>query len=129
MQAGLRALFAGTGASLCCLFLLWVIYSHLLKEGKVLLAPCSIVMGGGKLRWLHKNSAGLTNKAKLKAGQYICLSTRIVKNKQWCEMAPCSEGEICGLLLNRSGWTCTKGGGRIKTVTVSFLQCSFTFVV
>ncbi|KAG5838848.1 hypothetical protein ANANG_G00227970 [Anguilla anguilla] len=42
---------------------------------------------------------------------------RIVKSRQWCEMTPCSEGEVCGLLYNRSGWTCTKGGGRIKTVT------------
>ncbi|XP_026102661.1 protein FAM19A5-like isoform X3 [Carassius auratus] len=46
-----------------------------------------------------------------------CVDARIVKSKQWCEMSPCSEGEICGLLFNRSGWTCTKGGGRIKTVT------------
>uniref|UniRef100_A0A4W5KAG9 TAFA chemokine like family member 5, like n=1 Tax=Hucho hucho TaxID=62062 RepID=A0A4W5KAG9_9TELE len=38
--------------------------------------------------------------------------------KQWCEMAPCLEGEVCGLLFNRSGWTCTKGSGHIKTVTV-----------
>lgn len=49
----------------------------------------------------------------------LCVSAaRIVKSRQWCEMTPCSEGEICGLLFNHSGWTCTKGGGRIKTVTV-----------
>ncbi|KAK3540464.1 hypothetical protein QTP70_031013 [Hemibagrus guttatus] len=49
-----------------------------------------------------------------------CVDARIVKSRQWCEMTPCSEGEICGLLFNHSGWTCTKGGGRIKTVTVRF---------
>ncbi|CAL8369672.1 unnamed protein product [Lota lota] len=46
-----------------------------------------------------------------------CVDARIVRSRQWCEMAPCVEGEVCGLLLNRSGWTCTRGSGRIKTVT------------
>lgn len=34
MQAGLRVLCTGGGASLCCLLLLGLIYTHLLKEGK-----------------------------------------------------------------------------------------------
>lgn len=34
-------------------------------------------------------------------------------------MLPCLEGEGCDLLINRSGWTCTQPGGRIKTTTVS----------
>ncbi|CAG6021117.1 unnamed protein product [Menidia menidia] len=42
---------------------------------------------------------------------------RIVRSRQWCEMTPCMEGEVCSLLFNRSGWTCTRGSGRIKTVT------------
>ncbi|CAG01721.1 unnamed protein product, partial [Tetraodon nigroviridis] len=46
------------------------------------------------------------------------ISARIVRSRQWCEMAPCLEGEVCSLLFNRSGWTCTRGSGRIKTVTV-----------
>ena len=33
-------------------------------------------------------------------------------------MLPCLEGEGCDLLINRSGWTCTQPGGRIKTTTV-----------
>lgn len=33
-------------------------------------------------------------------------------------MRPCLEGEGCDLLINRSGWTCTQPGGRIKTTTV-----------
>uniref|UniRef100_A0A7N5KHT7 TAFA chemokine like family member 5 n=1 Tax=Ailuropoda melanoleuca TaxID=9646 RepID=A0A7N5KHT7_AILME len=44
---------------------------------------------------------------------------RIIKTKQWCDMLPCLEGEGCDLLINRSGWTCTQPGGRIKTTTVS----------
>lgn len=34
MQSGAKTLSAGGGASLCCLLLLWLIYSHLLREGK-----------------------------------------------------------------------------------------------
>uniref|UniRef100_A0A3P9P3M3 TAFA chemokine like family member 5, like n=1 Tax=Poecilia reticulata TaxID=8081 RepID=A0A3P9P3M3_POERE len=47
-----------------------------------------------------------------------CVDARVVRSRQWCEMAPCMEGEVCSLLFNRSGWTCTRGSGRIKTVTV-----------
>lgn len=45
-------------------------------------------------------------------------AARIIKTKQWCDMLPCLEGEGCDLLINRSGWTCTQPGGRIKTTTV-----------
>ncbi|XP_072856722.1 chemokine-like protein TAFA-5 isoform X4 [Pogona vitticeps] len=48
-----------------------------------------------------------------------CVDARIIKTKQWCEMLPCLEGEGCDLLINKSGWTCTQPGGRIKTTTVS----------
>uniref|UniRef100_A0A665WZR4 TAFA chemokine like family member 5, like n=1 Tax=Echeneis naucrates TaxID=173247 RepID=A0A665WZR4_ECHNA len=44
-----------------------------------------------------------------------CVDARIVRSRQWCEMVPCLEGEVCSLLFNRSGWTCTRGSGRIKT--------------
>ena len=45
-------------------------------------------------------------------------AARIIRTKQWCDMRPCLEGEGCDLLINRSGWTCTQPGGRIKTTTV-----------
>jgi hypothetical protein len=43
-------------------------------------------------------------------------------------MLPCLEGEGCDLLINRSGWTCTQPGGRIKTTTVSGLLLSWGHV-
>ncbi|XP_060540129.1 chemokine-like protein TAFA-5 isoform X5 [Pantherophis guttatus] len=51
-----------------------------------------------------------------------CVDARIIKTKQWCEMLPCLEGEGCDLLINRSGWTCTQPGGRIKTTTLGQSQ-------
>ncbi|XP_013915647.1 PREDICTED: protein FAM19A5-like isoform X1 [Thamnophis sirtalis] len=48
-----------------------------------------------------------------------CVDAQIIVNKQWCGMEPCDEGEQCTLLINRSGWSCTRQLGRIKTVTVS----------
>lgn len=52
---------------------------------------------------------------------FLCLSAAagIVRKKQWCEMVPCLEDEGCDLLVNKSGWTCTQPGGRVKTTTVS----------
>ncbi|XP_054551944.1 chemokine-like protein TAFA-5 isoform X1 [Talpa occidentalis] len=48
-----------------------------------------------------------------------CVDARIIKTKRWCDMLPCLEGEGCDLLINRSGWTCSQPGGRVKTTTVS----------
>uniref|UniRef100_A0A8C5A9F1 TAFA chemokine like family member 5 n=1 Tax=Gadus morhua TaxID=8049 RepID=A0A8C5A9F1_GADMO len=48
-----------------------------------------------------------------------CVDAAIVRKRQWCEMFPCLEDEGCDLLVNRSGWTCTQPGGRVKTTTVS----------
>uniref|UniRef100_A0A3Q3IZB4 TAFA chemokine like family member 5, like n=1 Tax=Monopterus albus TaxID=43700 RepID=A0A3Q3IZB4_MONAL len=44
MQSGVKTLSAGGGASLCCLLLLWLIYSHLLREGQLAVGTCEIVM-------------------------------------------------------------------------------------
>ncbi|XP_068194601.1 chemokine-like protein TAFA-3 isoform X1 [Antennarius striatus] len=44
MQSGAKTLSAGGGASLCCLLLLWLLYSHLLREGQLAVGTCEIVM-------------------------------------------------------------------------------------
>ncbi|KAK1168965.1 chemokine-like protein TAFA-5a isoform X1 [Huso huso] len=61
--------------------------------------------------------------------QPACVDARIVKTKQWCEMLPCLEEEGCNLLINKSGWTCTQPGGRVKTTTVSHILCFKSAVV
>ncbi|XP_073724268.1 chemokine-like protein TAFA-5 isoform X1 [Misgurnus anguillicaudatus] len=93
--------------------------------GQLAVGTCEIVMLNRDSSQPKRTIARQTARCACRRGQIAgttrarpaCVDARIVKNKQWCEMTPCSEGEICGLLFNRSGWTCTKGGGRIKTVT------------
>uniref|UniRef100_A0A669NXB4 TAFA chemokine like family member 5 n=1 Tax=Phasianus colchicus TaxID=9054 RepID=A0A669NXB4_PHACC len=66
-------------------------------------------------QWLRLSG----NTSMLKVTSGLCsLEARIIKTKQWCEMLPCLEGEGCDLLINKSGWTCTQPGGRIKTTTL-----------
>ncbi|NXJ47133.1 F19A5 protein, partial [Spizaetus tyrannus] len=48
-----------------------------------------------------------------------CVDARLIASRQWCGMEPCEEGEQCALLRNRSGWSCMRRLGRIKTITVS----------
>ncbi|KAM3617795.1 uncharacterized protein V6R79_011342 [Siganus canaliculatus] len=125
MQSGAKTLSAGGGASLCCLLLLWLIYSHLLREGQLAVGTCEIVMLNRDSSVPRRTIARQTARCACRRGQIAgttrarpaCVDARIVRSRQWCEMAPCLEGEVCSLLFNRSGWTCTRGSGRIKTVT------------
>ncbi|KAK6307932.1 chemokine-like protein TAFA-5 [Coregonus clupeaformis] len=122
---GMKTLSAGGGASLCCLLLLWVIYSHLMREGQLVVGTCEIVTLNRDSSVPRRTIDRQTARCACRRGQIAgttrarpaCVDARIVRARQWCEMAPCLEGEVCGLLFNRSGWTCTKGSGRIKTVT------------
>ncbi|XP_021421372.1 chemokine-like protein TAFA-5 [Oncorhynchus mykiss] len=121
----MKKLSAGGGASLCCLLLLWVIHSHRLREGQLAVGTCEIVMLNRDSSVPRCTIARQTARCACRRGQIAgttkarpaCVDVRIVRSRQWCEMAPCLEGEMCGLLFNRSGWTCTKGSGHIKTVT------------
>ncbi|KAK9970986.1 hypothetical protein ABG768_026885 [Culter alburnus] len=106
-----------------CHFLLLSLLAYLVCQLAV--GTCEIVMLNRDSSQPKRTIARQTARCACRRGQIAgttrarpaCVDARIVKSKQWCEMSPCSEGEICGLLFNRSGWTCTKGGGRIKTVT------------
>lgn len=58
-------------------------------------------------------------RTKILMSFFLLSTARIIRTKQWCDMLPCLEGEDCDLLMNKSGWTCTQPGGRIKTTTVN----------
>ncbi|XP_007892456.1 chemokine-like protein TAFA-5 [Callorhinchus milii] len=126
MLPGWRGLCAGAGTGICCL-LVWIFYSHLIKEGQLAVGTCEIVTLDRDSSQPRRTIARQTARCACRRGQIAgttrakpaCVDVRVVKSKQWCEMIPCSDGEICGLLINKSGWTCTQPGGRIKTITVS----------
>ncbi|XP_016794924.1 chemokine-like protein TAFA-5 isoform X1 [Pan troglodytes] len=120
----LKALWALAGAALCC-FLVLVIHAQFLKEGQLAAGTCEIVTLDRDSSQPRRTIARQTARCACRKGQIAgttrarpaCVDARIIKTKQWCDMLPCLEGEGCDLLINRSGWTCTQPGGRIKTTT------------
>uniref|UniRef100_A0A8C7YVW2 Uncharacterized protein n=1 Tax=Oryzias sinensis TaxID=183150 RepID=A0A8C7YVW2_9TELE len=115
----LRVAWALTGAAICCLLIL-LIHSRLLQEGKSLPTSIHSPLKGGRevSRYRRSDAIGC---ALLPLDQGRRRSCRVVNarcHKQWCEMVPCLEDEGCDLLVNKSGWTCTQPGGRVKTTTV-----------
>uniref|UniRef100_A0A8C8Z3D5 TAFA chemokine like family member 5 n=1 Tax=Prolemur simus TaxID=1328070 RepID=A0A8C8Z3D5_PROSS len=121
----LKALWALAGAALCC-FLVLVIHAQFLKEGQLAAGTCEIVTLDRDSSQPRRTIARQTARCACRKGQIAgttrarpaCVDARIIRTKQWCDMLPCLEGEGCDLLINRSGWTCTQPGGRIKTTTV-----------
>ncbi|XP_076737641.1 chemokine-like protein TAFA-5 [Maylandia zebra] len=95
------------------------------SRGQLAVGTCEIVMLNRDSSVPRRTIARQTARCACRRGQIAgttrarpaCVDARIVRSRQWCEMAPCMEGEVCSLLFNRSGWTCTRGSGRIKTVT------------
>ncbi|XP_026638207.1 protein FAM19A5 isoform X2 [Microtus ochrogaster] len=122
----LKALWALAGAALCC-FLVLVIHAQFLKEGQLAAGTCEIVTLDRDSSQPRRTIARQTARCACRKGQIAgttrarpaCVDARIIKTKQWCDMLPCLEGEGCDLLINRSGWTCTQPGGRIKTTTMA----------
>ncbi|XP_031721615.1 chemokine-like protein TAFA-5 isoform X2 [Anarrhichthys ocellatus] len=120
----LRVAWALTGAAICC-FLLLLIHSRLLKEGQLAAGTCEIVTLDRDSSQPRRTIARQTARCACKKGQIAgttrarpaCVDAGIVRKKQWCEMVPCLEDEGCDLLVNKSGWTCTQPGGRVKTTT------------
>uniref|UniRef100_A0A3Q4HRI8 TAFA chemokine like family member 5, like n=1 Tax=Neolamprologus brichardi TaxID=32507 RepID=A0A3Q4HRI8_NEOBR len=113
----------GWPARLIAGFVLWLPTLLELAVG-----TCEIVMLNRDSSVPRRTIARQTARCACRRGQIAgttrarpaCVDARIVRSRQWCEMAPCMEGEVCSLLFNRSGWTCTRGSGRIKTVTVIY---------
>ncbi|XP_026778506.1 chemokine-like protein TAFA-5a isoform X1 [Pangasianodon hypophthalmus] len=95
--------------------------------GQLAAGTCEIVTLDRDSSQPRRTIARQTARCACKKGQIAgttraspaCVDARIVRTKQWCDMVPCLDDEGCDLLVNRSGWTCTQPGGRVKTTTVS----------
>uniref|UniRef100_UPI00398E410D chemokine-like protein TAFA-5 n=1 Tax=Pristiophorus japonicus TaxID=55135 RepID=UPI00398E410D len=105
----------------------FLILQNMYVQGQLAVGTCEIVTLDRDSSQPRRTIARQTARCACRRGQIAgttrakpaCVDVRVVKTRQWCEMIPCSEGEICGLLMNKSGWTCTQPGGRIKTITVA----------
>uniref|UniRef100_A0A8C6KET5 TAFA chemokine like family member 5a n=1 Tax=Nothobranchius furzeri TaxID=105023 RepID=A0A8C6KET5_NOTFU len=93
--------------------------------GQLAAGTCEIVTLDRDSSQPRRTIARQTARCACKKGQIAgttrarpaCVDAGIVRKKQWCEMVPCLEDEGCDLLVNKSGWTCTQPGGRVKTTT------------
>ncbi|XP_061662620.1 chemokine-like protein TAFA-5a isoform X1 [Syngnathoides biaculeatus] len=94
-------------------------------KGQLAAGTCEIVTLDRDSSQPRRTIARQTARCACKKGQIAgttrarpaCVDAAIVRKKQWCEMVPCLEDEGCDLLVNKSGWTCTQPGGRVKTTT------------
>ncbi|XP_051916346.1 chemokine-like protein TAFA-5 [Hippocampus zosterae] len=139
----LRLLMALSAAGLCWL-LLCALRRHDLRQGEPQAGSCQVVTlergdGGQPGRSVARRTArcacvpgqmaGATRarpacvRGETVSSSFLAHSkkTDIVLSRQWCRMSPCLDGEGCELLGDRSGWTCTRPGGGVKTTTVRTL--------
>ncbi|XP_028306274.1 protein FAM19A5-like [Gouania willdenowi] len=110
-----------------CVLLLLLLHGQLLREGQLVAGTCEIVTLDRDSSQPRRSIARQTARCACKKGQIAgttraqpaCVDARVVRSRQWCEMTPCLDDEVCDLLVKQSGWTCTQPGGRVKTTTVS----------
>ncbi|XP_068169865.1 chemokine-like protein TAFA-5 isoform X2 [Antennarius striatus] len=122
----LRGVWAPSAAAGCVLLLL-LLHGHVLREGQLAAGSCEIVLLDRDSSQPRRTIARQTARCACRKGQIAgttrarpaCVDVHIVWTRRWCEMTPCLDQEGCDLLVNRSGWTCTQPGGRVKTTTVS----------
>ncbi|XP_037538983.1 chemokine-like protein TAFA-5 [Nematolebias whitei] len=124
----LRLAWLLTAAALCSLLLLLLLllHGHLLTGGQLVAGTCEIITVDRDSSQPRRTIARQTARCACRKGQIAgttrarpaCIDVRIVRNRTWCAMTPCLDDEGCDLLTNRSGWTCTQPGGRVKTTTI-----------
>ncbi|KAG7520628.1 hypothetical protein JOB18_033054 [Solea senegalensis] len=103
MQSGVKTLSAGGGASLCCLLLLWLIYSHLLREGQLAVGTCEIVMLNRDSSVPRRTIARQTARCACRRGQIAgttrarpaCVDARIVRSRQWWAAVASRPSRLC----------------------------------
>uniref|UniRef100_A0A3P8UZR0 Protein FAM19A5-like n=1 Tax=Cynoglossus semilaevis TaxID=244447 RepID=A0A3P8UZR0_CYNSE len=125
MQSGVKTLSAGGGASLCCLLLLWLIYSHLLREGQLVVGTCEIVMLNRDSSVPRRTIARQTARCACRRGQIAgttrarpaCVDAAEFQPSDFgwllC-LLPCSESHLAVLCGAGHGgtWHCEREGDR-----------------
>ncbi|KAK2851087.1 hypothetical protein Q5P01_007363 [Channa striata] len=109
MQSGAKTLSAGGGASLCCLLLLWLIYSHLLREGQLAVGTCEIVMLNRDSSVPRRTIARQTARCACRRGQIAgttrarpaCVDARIVRSRAAVASRP---SRLCPRSHRRMQW-------------------------
>ncbi|KAI4887827.1 hypothetical protein NFI96_006700 [Prochilodus magdalenae] len=122
--------FSSPEKLMCCYIWEAPLLIHYKAESQLAAGTCEIVTLDRDSSQPRRTIARQTARCACKKGQIAgttrarpaCVDARIVRTKQWCDMVPCLEDEGCDLLVNRSGWTCTQPGGRVKTTTKAVIS-------